>query len=368
MKLGNIQAHLRKLQLDIIENGNTNNNHLNSRGLHLNCKGMLQYAKNLIEGIRKLRYEKELLRQKKVSLKLCDQNSRISPSYFLHNNTIFQPNVNSINSFNANFKNSEKALLNHNLDTEELINLRKFYNNNPIIGYLNINSLINKTTQLREACMNAQLTCYVYMKLNLMLLSQMPKFTLKVISIPPLPRFRRDLDKNGSKYTTCLESTISKKKWCITFAYKPPYNSNKDGFFKELNKSQCNITGQYENVLVVGDFNIDILDKKKDSKNYLPDLCVTFLLSNLIPEVTCVKPSVDLMVTNRPRRFHNTSLIETGLSDCHKLVLSLFRAFFKRIAAETIECRNYSKFSPEAFLHELDQELNKGIIYNSRDK
>ena len=177
MKLGNIQAHLRKLQLDIIENGNTNNHHLNSRGLHLNCKGMLQYAKNLIEGIRKLRYEKELLRQKKVSLKLCDQNSRISPSYFLHNNTIFQPNVNSINSFNVN----------HNPDTEELINLTKFYNNNPIIGYLNINSLINKTTQLREACMNAQLTCYVYMKLNLMLLSQMPKFTLKVISIPPSP-------------------------------------------------------------------------------------------------------------------------------------------------------------------------------------
>ena len=134
-----------------------------------------------------------------------------------------------------------------------------------------------------------------------------------------------------------MESTISKKKWCITFAYKPPCNSNKDGFFKELNKSQSNITGQYENVLVVGDFNMDILDKKKDSKNYLPDLCDTFLLSNLIPEVTCVKPSVDLMVTNRPTRFHNTSLIETGLSDCHKLVLSLFRAFFKRIAAETIE-------------------------------
>ena len=165
-----------------------------------------------------------------------------------------------------------------------------------------------------------------------------------------------------------MESTISKKKWCITFAYKPPCNSNKDGFFKELNKSQSNITGQYENVLVVGDFNMDILDKKKDSKNYLPDLCDTFLLSNLIPEVTCVKPSVDLMVTNRPRRFHNTNLIETDLSDCHKLVLSLFRAFFKRIAAETIECRNYSKFSPEAFLHELDQELNRGIIYNSRDK
>ena len=56
------------------------------------------------------------------------------------------------------------------------------------------------------------------------------------------------------------------------------------------------------------------------------------------------------------------------MSDCHKLILSLFRAFFKRIPAKTIEYRNYSKFSTEAFPHELDQELNKGIIYNSHDK
>ena len=74
------------------------------------------------------------------------------------------------------------------------------------------------------------------------------------------------------------------------------------------------------------------------------------------------------MLTNRPRSFHHTSLIETGFSDCHKLILSLFKAFFKQIPSKTIEYCNYSKFSPEAFLHELDQEPNKGIIYNSHDK
>ena len=151
----------------------------------------------------------------------------------------------------------------------------------------------------------------------------------------------------------------------MTFVYRPPYNSNKGGFFKELNKSLSNITRKYENALVVGDLNIDILDKKKDSKNYLSDLRDTFSLSNLISEVTCVKSSVgssiDVMLTNRPRSFHHTSLIETGNSDCHKLILPLFRAFFKRIPAKTIEYRNYSKFSTEAFLHELDQEPNKSM-------
>ena len=74
------------------------------------------------------------------------------------------------------------------------------------------------------------------------------------------------------------------------------------------------------------------------------------------------------MLTNRPRSFHHSSLIETGLSNCHKLILSLFKAFFKRIPEKTIEYRKYSKFSSEAFLHELDQKLNKGIIYNGHDK
>ena len=51
--------------------------------------------------------------------------------------------------------------------------------------------------------------------------------------------------------TICLEDIISKKKWCITFAYRSPYNSNKDGFFKELNKSLTNIRRKYEDTLAV---------------------------------------------------------------------------------------------------------------------
>ena len=124
-------------------------------------------------------------------------------------------------------------------------------------------------------------------------------------------RFYAYEDNNSE--TICLEVTISKKKWCITFAYRPPYNSNKDGFLKELNKSPSNIARKHENVLVVGDLNIDILDKKRDSKNYLSYLCDTFSLSDLISEVTCIKSSVgsliDVMLTNRPRSFHHTSLI-----------------------------------------------------------
>ena len=53
-KIGDTQSHLRKLQIDMIENGNISSNHLNSRRLRLNGKGILQFAKKLIESIRKL--------------------------------------------------------------------------------------------------------------------------------------------------------------------------------------------------------------------------------------------------------------------------------------------------------------------------
>ena len=54
---------------------------------------------------------------------------------------------------------------------------------------------------------------------------------------------------------------MSKKKLGVTFAYRPPYY-NKDGIFKELNKSLSNNARKYQNFLVVGDLSIDILDEK----------------------------------------------------------------------------------------------------------
>ena len=37
--------------------------------------------------------------------------------------------------------------------------------------------------------------------------------------------------KGKHSETTCLELTVSKTKWCITFAYGPPSDDNKAIFF-----------------------------------------------------------------------------------------------------------------------------------------
>ena len=54
MKKVDIQSHLPKLKIDMIENRNISNNHLNSKGLHLNGKSVLYFPKNVIEGNWKL--------------------------------------------------------------------------------------------------------------------------------------------------------------------------------------------------------------------------------------------------------------------------------------------------------------------------
>ena len=56
--------------------------------------------------------------------------------------------------------------------------------------------------------------------------------------------------------TICLELIIAKKKWSILFAYRPP-STNKDKFFEEIFTSLNKMLGNYDNIVLAGDLNID---------------------------------------------------------------------------------------------------------------
>ena len=53
---------------------------------------------------------------------------------------------------------------------------------------------------------------------------------------------------------------------------RPPLNKNKAVFFNELSKSLSQITNMYDNIIVMGDVNIDTSDITQDSLNYFSDL------------------------------------------------------------------------------------------------
>ena len=57
-----------------------------------------------------------------------------------------------------------------------------------------------------------------------------------------LPKFDTKVSQ-----TICVELTISKKRWCTLFAYRPPQNNNLKTFFEETNLSLSTIVNEYDN-------------------------------------------------------------------------------------------------------------------------
>ena len=56
----------------------------------------------------------------------------------------------------------------------------------------------------------------------------------------------------------CSEFTISKKKWVCFSIYRHPSTGNLKTFFEEMNEVISKALCKYENLIVMGDFNIDI--------------------------------------------------------------------------------------------------------------
>ena len=60
----------------------------------------------------------------------------------------------------------------------------------------------------------------------------------------------------------------------------------------------------------------------------------------MINRLTCFK-NPDLILTNCPRSFQNSCVIETGLSDFHKLVVTVIEITYKKSQPKIIIYHNY---------------------------
>ena len=145
---------------------------------------------------------------------------------------------------------SQNVSENVDSDLKKLKVLRVENNSNPIVAYLNINSLGEKINHLPEICKESpiDILCVDETRLD----SSYPdaQFQINNYQFPP---FRRDRNKYGGgkivyirqgiitrrlpkfetqvSETICVELTISQKKWCILFAYRPPPSNNLKTFF-----------------------------------------------------------------------------------------------------------------------------------------
>ena len=98
--------------------------------------------------------------------------------------------------------------------------------------------------------------------------------------------------------------------------------------------------------------------------------CDNYNLTSLIKQPTCYKnpnnpTCIDLILSNTPRRFQRSCVIETGLSDFHLMTLTVMKKSFRKFHARLINHRSYKNFSNEAFRKCLLEKLSREVFENN---
>ena len=111
-------------------------------------------------------------------------------------------------------------------------------------------------------------------------------------------------------------------------------------------------------MLIAGDFNGQVSDIKLDTSLSI------WNFKSLGKGPTCLKnpnnPScIDLFLTNAIRSFKDTQLFETGLSDFHKLVVTVLKSTFPKSPPKIITYRTYKNFSNDLFRGDINSLLRK---------
>ena len=99
----------------------------------------------------------------------------------------------------------------------------------------------------------------------------------------------------------------------------------------------------------------------------MPSFCDMFDLASLIKEPTCYKnpdntSCIDLILTKKPFSFQNSCVAETGLSDFHRMILTVTKMTFRKLKPRVINYRDYKHFNNERFRDDLLPEIPNSYL------
>ena len=120
---------------------------------------------------------------------------------------------------------------------------------------------------------------------------------------------------------------------------------------KEISKVLELPTSNCEHFSIMGDLNSEVKEK------YLTEFCQLYNFKKLINMPSFKNPSNpscrDVILTNHPRSFQNSLVIDTGLSDFHRMTVTVMKTYFPKLCSKLINDRDFQKFSNAAFRDEL---------------
>ena len=274
------------------------------------------------------------------------------------------------------------------LHTNEAIKVRMKNPKNAMIGYLNLNHIRNKVSDLQD--LTDRLCPTVLGIGETKLDASFPNASLCLENYFNPGDYRRDRTRNGggllvyirkgtpckrlkifedaSIESICFEITVKQRKWIIFSIYRPPYDNNLQQYFDYISKMVDKALGKNENFIIMGDLNIDSERDKGLKADLLRKFCDTYSFQNLIKAKTCFtkssESSLDVILTNRTRLFFHNLSVETGISDVHTMVCTLMRTHVTRLKPIKIMYRNYKFFDEKCFNTELE---NSDLVLNESD-
>ena len=99
---------------------------------------------------------------------------------------------------------------------------------------------------------------------------------------------------------------------------------------------------------MIGDFNVSSED------SHMEIFCESYGLKYLIKVPNCHKnpqnPSfINLILTNSPLSIQSSGVMETGLSDFHKMTVTVMKETFQKLDPKIIHYRDYEKYNNYSF-------------------
>ena len=156
---------------------------------------------------------------------------------------------------------------------------------------------------------------------------------------------------------TFLEMRIRQSKWLIVTGYNP-HKKHISYFLSHVGRELDKYLPKYENLLLLGDWNSAVTEHE------MADFCEIYNLENLIKDPTCYKSaenpsSIDIMLTNKKLCFQNSMTLESGLSDFHKMTITVMKKYFKKKDPITITYRDLKSFDGLKFREDIRNQLEQ---------